>query len=120
MTEHTLRDRRKLAAPYATAAWRTGDIQDRVSPISVRRRYRDAADPEERGGLREVWDTTFYDRVIQKKIGQHLREEFAVQKELPYRFLTLLMQLNPQPEGLSAREDDSAAKAGALKAKARG
>jgi hypothetical protein len=119
MTEHALRDRRKLAAPYATAAWRAGDVHSRVSLTSAPKRCYDAGRTEERGGLREVWDATFYDHVIQKKIGQHLREEFAVQKELPYRFLTLLMQLNPQPDGLSAREDDSAAK-GALKAKARG
>ena len=46
---------------------------------------------------RNVWDKTFYHRVIQSKIGDALRTQYdPVSQPLPHRLLTLLMQLNEQ------------------------
>jgi Thiopurine S-methyltransferase (TPMT) len=46
---------------------------------------------------REVnpWNETFYDRVIQTKIGQGLREQYEqdLARSLPHKLSTLLMQL---------------------------
>ena len=47
---------------------------------------------------RDVWNTTFYHRVIQTKIGQALRAEYELPQELPHGILTLLMQLNAQQD----------------------
>jgi hypothetical protein len=47
---------------------------------------------------REVnpWNKTFYDRVIQTKIGQGLREQYEqdLARSLPHKLSTLLMQLS--------------------------
>ena len=49
---------------------------------------------------REVnpWNKTFYDRVIQTKIGQGLREQYEqdLARSLPHKLSTLLMQLSEQ------------------------
>jgi hypothetical protein len=49
---------------------------------------------------REVnpWNKTFYDRVIQTKIGQGLREQYDLDlaRSLPHKLSTLLMQLGEQ------------------------
>ena len=44
-----------------------------------------------------VWDKTFYHRVIQSKLGDALRTQYGpVSAPLPDRLLTLLMQLDEQ------------------------
>ena len=45
---------------------------------------------------RNVWEKTFYHRVIQTKIGQVLRAQYGqdLAQPLPHRLLILLMQLN--------------------------
>ena len=49
---------------------------------------------------REVnpWNKTFYDRVIQTKIGQGLREQYDqdLARPLPHNLFTLVMQLGEQ------------------------
>ena len=50
---------------------------------------------------RNAWDKTFYHRVIQTKIGQVLRAQYErdnLERPLPHRLLTLLMQLDEQQD----------------------
>jgi hypothetical protein len=47
---------------------------------------------------RDVWNTTFYHRAIQTKIGRKLRAQYELPQELPHGILTLLMQLNAQQD----------------------
>jgi hypothetical protein len=40
-------------------------------------------------------------RAVQAKIGQELRAQYGLPRELPHRILTLLMQLNAQQDAES-------------------
>ena len=61
------------------------------------------------------WNKTFYDRVIQTKIGQGLREQYEqdLARPLPHKLSTLLMQLSEQAK-LRARSTTRVEKAGPL------
>jgi hypothetical protein len=52
---------------------------------------------------RDIWNTTFYHRAIQTKIGQELRAKYELPQELPQGILTLLMQLNEGNENGSGK-----------------
>jgi hypothetical protein len=46
----------------------------------------------------DTFHPSFYERAIQTKTRQALREQYDLSKPLPHGFLTLLTQLNDLPE----------------------
>ena len=47
------------------------------------------------------WEKALRLRAVQTKIGQELRAQYELPEELPHGILTLLMQLNAQPDAES-------------------
>jgi hypothetical protein len=91
-------ERRRLEAECLALAKQSSDSKVRASLLEMAWKWHEFA---EFGSDQDVWTKTFYHRAIQTKIGQELRAQYELPEELPHGILTLLMQLNAQPDAES-------------------
>ena len=80
------RERRRLAAKRLTFAKQVDDWKIRASVLGMTQRWLDLAQPREPVALDNL-------RAIQTNIGRELRAQFDLPREMPYRILTLLIQI---------------------------
>jgi hypothetical protein len=89
------RERRRLAAERLIFAKQMNDWRIRASVLGMTQRWLDLAQPSEPVALDEALRL----RAIQTNIGRALRAQFDLPREMPYRILTLLIQIcAPQTE----------------------
>jgi hypothetical protein len=91
------RERRQLAAERLIFAKQMADWRTRASVLGMAQRWLDLAEFHDDDAL----DKALRLRAIQTKIGQELRAQYELPKELPHQLLTLLMQLNAQHDEVS-------------------
>lgn len=84
------RELRRLAAEWLTLARQTSDLPVRASLLEMAQKRIELAELSEHG----TWNEVLRLRAIQAAIGEQLRVEYELSRELPHRILTLLMQLN--------------------------
>jgi hypothetical protein len=104
MSADRSRERRQLAGERLIFAKQMTDWKIRACVLGMTQRGLDLADPSEPDAL----DKALRLRAIQTKIGKELRSRFEIPKELPHQLLTLLMQLNDQPDGEHGRATETA------------
>jgi len=103
-------ERRRLEAECLALAKQSSDTKVRASLLEMAHKWHELPDF---GSHQDVWTKTFYHRAIQRKIGQELRAQYELPKELPHRILTLLAQRNAQ------HDEESGATVGNGQSKAR-
>jgi hypothetical protein len=86
------RELRRFAAECLTLARHTSDLQVRASLLEIAQKRVDLAELSEH----DPWNEALRLRALQAAIGEKLRVQFELPRELPHRILTLLMQLNGQ------------------------
>jgi len=83
------RERRRLAAKRLIFAKQMDDWRIRASVLGMTQRWLDLAQPREPVAS----DKALRLRAIQTNIGRELRAQFDLPREMPYRILTLLIQI---------------------------
>ena len=86
------RELRRLAAEWLTLARQTSDLPVRASLLEMAQKRIDLAELSEH----DIWNEALRLRALQAAIGEQLRVEYVLPRELPHRILTLLMQLKEQ------------------------
>jgi hypothetical protein len=86
------RELRRFAAECLALAQRISDLRVRVYLLEIAQKRIDLAELGEHDTLNEALRL----RAIQAVIGEQLRVEYELPRELPHSILTLLMQLNGQ------------------------
>ena len=78
-------------------AKQASDANIRASLVEMAWEWLDLAELDEW----DNWQKALRLRAVQTKIGQELRAQYELPEELPHGILTLLMQLNAQPDAES-------------------
>jgi hypothetical protein len=97
------RERRRLAAERLIFAKQMDDWRIRAAVLGMTQRWLDLAQPREP----VAFDKALRLRAIQTNIGRALRAQFDLPREMPYRILTLLIQID------APQDRESGATAGA-------
>jgi hypothetical protein len=84
------RELRRLAAECLILARQTSDLGVRASLLEMAQKRIDLAELSEH----EAWNEVLRLRSLQAAIGEKLRVQYELPRELPHCMLTLLMQLN--------------------------
>ena len=93
------RELRRLAAECLTLAQQTSDLQVRASLLEMAQKRIGLAELSEH----DSWNEALRLRALQAAIGEELRVQCELPRELPHRILTLLMQLNGQSDAEEAQ-----------------
>ena len=88
------RERRQRASECLAMAKQASDANIRASLVEMAWEWLDLAELDEW----DNWEKALRLRAVQTKIGQELRAQYELPKELPHQLLTLLMQLNAQQD----------------------
>ena len=86
------RERRRLAAECLTLARQTSDLHVRTSLLEMAQQRLDLAELSEH----DAWNEALRLRALQEAIGEKLRVQYKLPRELPHWILTLLIQLDRQ------------------------
>jgi hypothetical protein len=86
------RELRRFAAECLTLARQTSDLQVRAALLEIAQKRIDLAEVSEH----DAWNEALCLRAFQAAIGEQLRAQYELPRELPHRILTLLMQLKEQ------------------------
>src|SRR5712691_4496858 len=86
------RELRRLASDCLTLARQTSDLGVRASLLEMAQKRIDLAELSEH----DAWNEALRLRALQAAIGEKLRVQYELPRELPHCILTLLMQLNRQ------------------------
>jgi len=86
------RELRRFAAECLTLARQTSDLQVRAALLEIAQKRIDLAE----GSEHDAWNEALRLRAFQAAIGEQLRAQYELPRELPHRILTLLMQLKEQ------------------------
>jgi hypothetical protein len=84
------RELRRFAAECLALARQTSDLRVRASLLEIAQKRIDLAELGEHDTSNEALRL----RALQAAIGEKLRVQFALPRELPHRILTLLVQLD--------------------------
>jgi hypothetical protein len=86
------RELRRFAAECLALAQQISDLRVRVYLLEIAQKRIDLADLSEH----DTWNEAVRLRALQAAIGEQLRAQHELPRELPHRILTLLMQLDGQ------------------------
>jgi hypothetical protein len=89
MSGNRSRERRRLAAECLALAKDISDADVRAFLLAMAQKWLDLAEIDER----DNWERVLRLRAIQTEIGQALRAEYDLPREVPHRILALLKQL---------------------------
>ena len=92
------RELRRLAADCLSLAQQTSDLRVRASLLDMAQKRISLAELSEH----DSWNEALCLRALQAAIGEELRVQSELPRELPHRILTLLMQLNGQNDAEEA------------------
>ena len=86
------RELRRFAAECLALAQQISDLRVRVYLLEIAQKRIDLAELSEH----DIWNEATRLRALQTALGEKLRVQLELPRELPHRILTLLMQLDGQ------------------------
>jgi hypothetical protein len=93
MPDDRSRDRRVLAAQCLTAAHQSVDAALRAALLGMAQRWLDLANDEYDPAAPDALQAAITAQIIQVKLGQKLRAQFDLPRDLPQSMIALLTQL---------------------------
>ena len=93
MPDDRSRDRRVLAAQCLTAAHQSVDAALRAAHLGMAQRWLDLANDEYVPAAPDALQAAITAQIIQMKLGQRLRVQFDLPRDLPQSMIALLTQL---------------------------